>query len=476
MFEQLSGAVVLSLTVLSWGLAVTSLAYRRVVLNRAVAGGLVFLIGVAAIGVVTLVAGHLHLLVPRLPWLLLVVGMGLVAVARRAVGPLVGELRDGAVATWRGFPVLSVLVGLGLLLAFVAGIAEPQRTDEIEYHWPAPVAWAENGGWNASPYRHVNAFPFMEVVYTAAALLNSYVAAHWLHTFTLLGLGLCAAGIAHSVGSPSWVAPLGAATMVMPVTWIQAFAAYNDTAAAAFSVAALAVLLSGRFSRETVAMSAGLLVVAVSIKPTSIAAVGAIGVVAVLSALWRTYPLSTRRALASSLILGVVGLATLAFWSVRQHVYTGFWLDPAMTAEPSADALTMLPDADDWKVMPFIPLISGVLGTAEPWGGRTSVLIQLLLVPALVVAVWLRGAVLKRFLVFFVAAYMHWLVLGLAIVRTRFHIMSWALFLVAIVVVMDALLERFPRFQRSARWCWTALVAVALADVLRQTFQVIQTI
>lgn len=475
MGEQLLGAVVLMVAVLGLGLGATVTLARSAGMDAYMSAGLVPLLGIGVVGTVTLVAGHAALLYPALPWILAAAGVVTTALLRERVQHLLVTLGVELRLAWRTFPLLITALAAALSLAFVAGLAAPVRTDEVEYHWPAPVAWAANGGWNASPYRHVNAFPFMEVVYTAAALTGSYVAAHWLHTLCLIALGLCTAGLARQFGVAMAV-PVAAAAVVSPVVWLQSFAAYNDVAAAAFGVGAVAVLVSGRYTRTATMLSCILLAVSISMKPTSAATAGVIGLFVLLAAAWRTppHPGSVAKSLRLWVPLIATSAVTLALWSLRQLIYTGNWLDPAMTAEPDAYARTMLPDTVDRLVWPLMPLVSGVLGSGEPWGGRTSLVIQALLVPALVYALWRGKDTLRRFLLFALPAYAHWMVLGLAIVRTRFHIVTFTMLIVAVAVVAEGLVQ--DRWARTVRLMWTGLVIVGLLDVLRQTLQMAASI
>ena len=94
----------------------------------------------------------------------------------------------------------AVLIPIASGVAFVAGLAPPARTDEVEYHWPAALQWAQTGSWVDSHFRHVDGFPLMEVIYTVPATWGAYGAAHWLHLMSLVGLGLVVAGIATSMG------------------------------------------------------------------------------------------------------------------------------------------------------------------------------------------------------------------------------------------------------------------------------------
>ena len=95
--------------------------------------------------------------------------------------------------------------------------------------------------------------------------------------------------------------------------------------------------------------------------------------------------------------------------------------------------------------------------------------VQALLIPALVYALWRGGSVLRRFALLAVPAYLHWILLGVAIVRTRFHIMSWVLLAIAIGLVAEDFVQERPRWRWVLRITWLALVLLGLLDVLRQT-------
>lgn len=477
MLSQLPGALVLMIAILGVGLGVVGLLRRRLSLDPWTSAGLIPLFGVFIVGVVTLVAGHLFLLHVALPLALAAFGALLPVLVRSDVKGLTSELSLAAVRAWRAYPLLVIILLAVVAIALLAGLAPPVRTDEIEYHWPAPVAWAERGGWNASPFRHVNAFPLMEIVYTPSALMGSSVAAHWTHTLTTVGLGLCTAGIAVSLGSRLAV-PVAAAAIVSPVVYLQSMAAYNDVGAAAFTVAAVAVALSGRYTRWALAISCLMLVAAISTKPTSVVAVGVVAVIILLAAWWRVgaASMSVGRALRMWIPLAVTGLATLAFWTVRQYLYTGNWLDPAMTATPDAYAQTMLPDAGDRIVWPLIPFVSGIIGGAEPWGGRTSLVLQVMIFPALVYVIWRRGEVIRRFALMAIPAYLHWIILGTAIVRTRFHILSWALLIVAVALAAEDFVKDRPQWRRALRLVWLVLIILGVLDVSRQTLDILRMI
>lgn len=438
------------------------------------------LLGLAILSVATLVVGHVGLLGPWLVWSLAGAGAVLIGVDRRRVGAALVEARGGAVRQWRRAPVSVSAVGLGLGLALVASFAPPFRVDEIEYHWAAPLEWAAEGRWIASSYRHVDSFPLMEIAYTAAATVGSNAGAHLMHLSTLVALGCAAALAARAVGVAATGA-VAAGAMAMPVMWDQAYVAYNDTAAGAFSVAAAAVALlwvDETAKRGRLALICVLLATAISIKPTAVGAVGVVGLIFLISEVQRHgFDRATLgRVLRSWTPLIATAVLVLAFWTFRRFIMTGTWIDPALTTPPSADELTRLPTTTDQLLTPVMPFVLGLVGAQEPWGGRIGLVILILLVPAIIFAVWRAREVGARFLVTAGPAWVHWLVVGLAGVRTRFHVVSWALLVVGIRSVAEAAVQQHRWLRPWLAVAWAGAVVLGVVDVSMEMVRAIRTI
>ncbi|HEY5859762.1 MAG TPA: hypothetical protein VIX62_05710, partial [Actinomycetota bacterium] len=296
--------------------------------------------------------------------------------------------------------------------------------------------------------------------------------------------GFAVAGVATSMGVRG-TGVTAAAALAMPVVWDSAYVAYNDTPVAAFSLLAVGVVIaSPRASLGAVGVAAGLIAVATSIKPTGVAAVGVVALVILMRYLFDDSAAQSvsdgprdanrgpfSRVLVQWLILAVPGVLALAFWSVRQYLYTGNLVDPAVVAEPDAFARTMLPNALEQVLAPLMPFVSGIIGAFEPWGGRTAVVIQLFLVPAIIYVIWRRGDVLRRFLLMVVPGWAHWVVLGLAIVRTRFHVISWTMIIVGLRIAVEDFIDRHPRGRLWIEIAWTVGILAGLADVSLEMFR-----
>ncbi|GAA1468784.1 hypothetical protein [Microbacterium thalassium] len=472
MITQLWTALMLSIAVVGAGAPLARWTARGLGLPTATRVALIPLTGLTFVGVATLIAGHLHVLGPWLPYGLAAGGAVLALIGFRENAAPVAQGWAGVVRHVRSHPVALIATSLALVLALVCTAAAPFRIDEIEYHWAAPVAWAEFGGWNDSPFKHVDGYPLMEIIYTAAATQGSYVAAHLLHFISFLALGFALAGLAGSLGVRG-TGVTAAAGLAMPVVWDSSYVAYNDVPVAATTIAAAAVVMGSRKRRVQAAwLAGGLIAVGVSIKPNGIVGVGVVGLMMLMR-----YFFERRDAAASAagtpaprfsslvregLVLIVLPLAALAFWLVRRYAITGVFL--AADGTPSGEALARLPSPLQQALAPLLPFAGSIIGGSEPWGGRLGVVL-LLLIPAIAYAIWRRGDVLRRFSLAIVPAFAHWIVLGLRIVRTRFHIAAWGLMVIAVRIPLEDAMVRRPRLRFWLEAGWTLCILVGLADV-----------
>lgn len=483
MIAQLGTSVLLLIAVFGSGVGFSRWTIGSLRLPLATRLAMIPALGLAFLGLFTLVAGHLGILGSWLPYGVAATGLllGFFGWARFRQDVTMGARAVGRQI--RAYPVPLIATAAALVVGAVATVLPPWRTDEVEYHWPAPLEWAALGAWSDSSFRHVDAFPFMEIIYTAAATQESYVAAHVLHYVSFIALGFAVAGVAATMGIRG-TGVTAAAALAMPVVWGSSYLAYNDTPVGLFSTLGVAIVMAAPSgSLRGAWIAGGLLAIATSIKPTGIAAAGLLALMILIRYLYDRrgavrsgVPSNTRFSTIVVQWIAIVSPAIIAvgFWSVRQYVYTGNLVDPSMTTEPDAYALTMLPTALEQAFAPLLPFVSGVVGGFEPWGGRTAVAIQVLLIPAIVYAVWRKGPVLRRFLTMIIPAWAHWIVLGFAIVRTRFHVVSWVLMIVSIRLVLEDAAERYPRARRWLEITWTALILLGLADCSIDMFRDLQ--
>ncbi|WES63807.1 hypothetical protein P0L94_15210 [Microbacter sp. GSS18] len=473
MIAQLWTALLLSIAVVGAGGPLARWAARGLELPAATRVALIPLAGLSFVGVTTLIVGHLHLLGPWLPYALAVAGIALALVGFRDNAEPVLRGWAGVVRHVRSHPVALIATSLALVLALICTAAAPFRTDEIAYHWAAPVAWAEVGGWNDSPFRHVDGFPMMEIIYTAAATQGSYVAAHLLHFISFLALGFALAGLAGSLGVRG-TGVTAAAGLAMPVVWDSSYVAYNDVPVAATTIAAAAVVMGAAHERRMHAawLAGAIIAFGVSVKPNGIVGVGVVGLMMLMRYVFerRDAASSTAGAPAPRLaalvrdgvVLVVLPVAALVFWLARQYAITGVLFAPRGT--PSEDVLSRMPSTLQRVLAPLLPFVGSVIGGSEPWGGRLGIVL-LLLIPAIVYAIWRRGDVLRRFSLAIVPAFAHWIVLGVRIVRTRFHIAAWGLMVIAIRIPLEDAMTRRPRLRFWLEAGWTLCILLSLVDV-----------
>lgn len=490
MLGQLGTALLLLLGVFGIGVPLGEILRRPLGLSNWTTASAVVLTGIAALGIVTFAVGSVGLLGPWLPFAFAGVGVVFILTRRLLFAQYLSNLARGAVTCFRGSPILTAILAAGSVVAVVASLAAPSRIDEIEYHWPAAVDWAASGMFGPSPYKLVNGYPLMEVIFTAAATQGSYVAAHLLHLITLFALGMAAGGLARTFRLDRPVAA-AAGAVVMSVTWTAAYVAYNDTAVGAYTVAAIAIGIGSTTSRRTAAIwvAAGFICIATSMKPTAASGAGLLGLVILCQYIFKTgggsdQPRRFAQVLREWLILAAPTVAVLAFWSVRQYMMTGYFIEPSTSGlltdnaglPPEAAAIVGFPTLQDHLIAPVMPFVFGIIGAGEPWGGRISLALQLFLIPAIAWVLWRRGSVLRRFAVLAVPAWASWIILGLVVVRTRFHIASWVLLVVAARIAIEDAALRYPKLRPYLEFAWTLCIAAGMVDVAVEMVRAIATL
>ena len=405
-------------------------------------------VGITLFGLEMLLLGHLNALTrPALAMSSLVIIIGLFRAwpdIRKQRSVLFSRVR----ACVRQERVLALSCALMFALVALSGLRAPREGDELDYHWAAPVFWAQQGRWAASPYRLTNGPALMEMNYTFSACFGSSSAAHWSHTLCLFVLALACAGLARTLG----VSPLAAvaACLSCPVIVNQASIAYNDVAAGALVLCAYAALVCRKEGDESAPLPGNSLLIAgilfagaVSVKPFTL--------VALPPALLYVYCYGLRAGKGSGsvtglrnmgLISGCVAL-TLCLWAWHTHSLIGHVWDSSgkyMARQPSdsmwqtGQAAGRIPSLTDLAVLPTVPFVTGILGQREPYGGRTG-LLALLFAPIGLSVMHLLSASRRRRLYWLVgAAVAYFLLLGPVALKTRFHIFVWCVGMVVAAI------------------------------------------
>ena len=452
------------------GLVAFGWSGRSVLVTMAVGG----LIGLGCLGLEMLLLGHLGLLSKGV---LLSSGGGAVLLLcwgwfRRGWCNRFSRRATYEFAPRRGEVILWAL-WLGMIgLILLSGLRPPGARDELDYHWASPVFWAAAGHWEASPYRLSNGPALAEMVYTFSAVFDSPIAAHWTHALAALLLVVAAAGLAGGCGGSRVAAAAGC--LSIPVLVNQASIAYTDVFAAAFVVAAFAVLLSPKRARRELLLTGLLLAFAASVKSfTAVAVLPCVAIVIV------------QRSGGGARIGGEVlrlllpGILLAGIWLEHTHHLTGSWLDrsgqyiarsaddPMLT---SGAAAGRIPSARDLLFLPAVPAYATVFGQQEPYGGR----IGLVAVPFLPVALWamarLPKARRRRLTILLAAAAAYFLILAPFLIKTRFSLFVWVALVIAGAVGFEEVRRRLPGRRTLVLGLWilfNALVTVGMLDSSR---------
>lgn len=411
-------------------------------------------LGLSAVWLLTFAAGHLGLL--RRGFVIVLIAAGLVL-----LGAHHGEVRSLTARLWvaalRARLGALALVGTGLMLLLGAA-RPPLADDEVGYHWPSPLAWAEAGEWRKVPFRLSDGTAAMEQLYTLAAIFDSSTAAHVLHVGTLVVLCLATASVAVALGGRGWI---GAALVVsIPAAVTQAFLSYNDVGAAAFAVAAFALLLHASSWEDHLAIGV-LSAVAISVKPLIALPLAVLLVAALVQRRREGQGLpSLRQVAVAAAPVALVGLAWLAHTTrLTGHPVPrddGFVV--ARTADDSLNTIRVPTPADIARA-PVEPLWTPVAGGRNPYGGRTGGAVFLLVA---MLAFAEHRARLRRVAPLLAGLVLFFVLAGPFLPRTRFILPIHAL----LVAVVCAGLGREPR--RGWQLAVLAITAIGVADASRR--------
>lgn len=434
--------------------------------DAALLAAVVVVLGAMATAVVTVAAGHLHLLRPAL----------LVAVA--AAGTVGTWLGRGSLPRrpWHRAPLtwfdraLNAIIALALGGMLVAGLRHPWAADELDYHWTAPLHWAAIHHWGHSPFRLTNGPALMEWLYTLPALTGSYQAAHWLHTLTFGAAMLAAASLARSLE----VNPRVAAAAVLSITAAanQAAWAYNDAAAGAFALVAAAVVFSPANLRHRYWVAGIVVAAAALVKPLMLGALPAL----VVGGLVMAGSLRGRELARAALALAAPSVVALLAVAVRTLALTGKVTDvQSGYIRHYGTPLWWLgagfyPDLRHTLLLPIEPFFTGAVGQSEPWGGRTGIFV-LVFLPLAVLAYallpsrsHLTSALLATGAIFLVDV-------GIVFPRTRFLFFAYAFFALFAIAVLQDQWEGSSRSALLLRVTVVVTIALSVADAAHVWFK-----
>lgn len=434
-------------------------------------------LGITGYGAVVLLIGSVPLLrtgpligvTVAAAFLFLWIGTDVMETARGLVGGVAGALRREWVVV---VPVLLLLAAV-----LLAGFRPPEASDEIAYHWPAPVLWASAGHWIVSPFRFTNSFDLAEILYTPAAVFRSSTAAHWTDAGTLLLLALGAAALARRFSGLATLTFAG--VIAIPAAAEEGWLAYDDVFAACLVMAACVAVTApsvGERINTRAYWTAGILIGgAISVKPIMFL-LAPLPVILAMNA-------ERRRSGRWSVLPQVGVLAPLAIpsavasvgWFAYSKAVTGKWFQSTGLVvarfghDPTNGLATIrIPTLAQAVAIPFLPMATGVIGQRQPYGGRSG-LVLLLFIPVMVItAVLMKRNDRREFGRIALPVVISYLIAGVLIVRTRFLLVDYAAAIAAATCALVWWQHRSPaRWGTILHWAFRLLILLGLLDTVR---------
>lgn len=173
--------------------------------------------------------------------------------------------------------------------------------------------------------------------------------------------------------------------------------------------------------------------------------------------------------------MAIPGAAASVGWMAYSEAVTGRWFQSTgfvvskFGNDPTHGLATIrLPTLPELVVMPFLPVVTGVIGQREPFGGRTG-LVLVVFIPVMVITVIVMDRddrlALARLAVPVLASY---LIAGIVIVRTRFLLVDYAAAVAAATCTVAWWNRRSPAgWGPVLHWSFRVLVLLGLLDTVR---------
>jgi hypothetical protein len=387
--------------------------------------------------------------------------------AHQLICMLFAGLRDALRREW--FVVLpALLVALG---ALSAGLRPPFASDEIAYHWAAPLLWAREGHWVASPYKFTNGFHLSSTIYTTAAVFKSSTAAHWTDTVTLGLLAIGTAALARRFGGNGALA--AAAVIAIPVATGQSWFSYDDVFGASLVIAAAVVVVYRRGSRGR--WTGGILLAgAVSVKPL----MAFMSPFVLLLALMhpeddKGQPYSRQLSRLSQVIIpsvlaGAVWVGYSLHFIGEVYQRTHLLIERHGYLPPDTFITLRIPTLVQALEVPLLPFATAIIGNDQPYGGRSSVVLVVFIPVMIVTAVKMAPADRRRLGRIAIPVVITYLVASSLIVTTRFLLVIYCGALAAATLTVAFWRLRSPgRYGPLVHWSFRLLTLAGLLDSIR---------
>ena len=475
--RDVAAIIVIWVAIVAIGFALRRLLLRTEPSEPLADGTVAIGLGITGYGAVVLLIGSAPLLrtgplvglTMAATFLFLWVGPDAVVTAR--------GLTQGAAGAFRREWVVMLPVLLFLAVVLLAGFRPPEASDEIAYHWPAPVLWASVGHWTVSPYRFTNSFDLAEILYTPAAVFRSSTAAHWTDTGTFLLLALGAAALARRFGGLATLTC--AAVIAIPTAANESWLAYDDVFAASLMMAACVAVTApsvGEHANARAYWTGGILIAgAISVKPIMVLLVPLPVILAMHAERRRSSRWSIPGQVGVLAPLAVPSAVASVGWFAYSRSITGRWFQSTglVVARFGHDATNGLatiriPTFVEAVVMPFLPMATGVIGQSEPYGGRSGLVLVLFIPVMVVTAVRMDRHDRREFGRLALPVLVSYLIAGILIVRTRFLLVDYAAATAAATCALVWWQHRSPaRWGTILHWTFRVLIVLGLLDSVR---------
>ncbi len=475
--RDVAAIIVIWVAIAAIGFGLRRLLLRTEISEPLADGTVAIGLGITGYGAVVLLIGSAHLLrtgplvgvTVIAAFLFLWVGRDAVVTARGLARSFAGALRR----EW--FVILPVLLFLAVVV--LAGFRPPEASDEIAYHWPAPLLWASVGHWVVSPYRFTNGFDLAEILYTPAAVFRSSTAAHWTDTGTFLLLALGAAALARRFGGLA--ALTCAAVIAIPAAADESWWAYNDIFAASLVMAACVAVTAPsveEYANTRAYWTGGILIGgAISIKPIMVLLAPLPVILAIYTERRRSGRWSNSGQVRLLAALAAPSAVASVGWFAYSKAITGKWFQSTGMVvarfghDPSNGLATIrIPTLLQAVAMPFLPLATSVIGQHQPYGGRSGMVLVLFIPIMVITAVRLDMHDRREFGRIALPVLVSYLIAGILIVRTRFLLVDYGAAIAAATCALVWWQHRSPaRWGAVLHWAFRLLILLGLLDAVR---------
>ena len=436
-------------------------------------------LGILGLGLGTLLLGYAHLLYRPVFLIAGLAAMASLVVLRGRVVALGSETARGLWNAVRRYPVLCVATVATYALSMDLAMRAPLGSDEGDYKWGTPLAFAVHHHIVHVNARLSNGIYLSELVVVPAAVFRSLHGARVVQIVGVALLALAVRVVARRLGGAGNLAAF--ATLGCMVVATFSVSVGSDILAAALLTAAMAFVLTTDAGPREFLAGGFALMGAVTTKQYTALLVPLFLVVAIAvdaqpdGVGWRTFAEIRSRCARVVAVIAVPSLAILLVGFAHTWVVVGkpidrYGLGVFASNDPRVSdgrAAGRIPSLRDLAVLPAVPAFVGVRG-GEPYGRRVGLYLPIALGVAALGAFLADRRWRRRILLASALAAASFLGVAPVFIKTRFLIFSWVLVFVAadIAVASRAALDS-RRVARLVTFAVSVAILAGFADSIR---------